>query len=295
MSALGVGARWWRTEAGRWWRTEDVPDVALAHRTMNQQYRIWMRLKRRTTVEVQQSINLLKSQQRSQRQMQVMQLHAQRQRARRGGYGRYGYGGGFGLGMGGASPFVTYRTMQWSELKLKINQGEVDDAFEVPLAFLMNPENHQIHSKEFRGMERSYYAMPFAEHAFVVEADRAAEFNPVKNEEGDDSPETAQRAMCANFAAWLKAADARVADDAKIGDSIAINGVCLTVARLDGRLASFDISGETLTKSTLGKLNPASQVNIELALKATDRFGGHIVAGHINGTATIKAIIDANI
>ena len=47
--------------------------------------------------------------------------------------------------------------------KLTINEGEVVDAFEVPLAFLMNPENHQIHSKEFRGMERSYYAMPFAE------------------------------------------------------------------------------------------------------------------------------------
>jgi 8-oxo-dGTP pyrophosphatase MutT (NUDIX family) len=47
--------------------------------------------------------------------------------------------------------------------KLVINHSEVDDAFEVPLAFLMNPENHQVHSKEFRGMERSYYAMPFAE------------------------------------------------------------------------------------------------------------------------------------
>ena len=47
--------------------------------------------------------------------------------------------------------------------KLNINHSEVDDAFEVPLAFLMNPENHQVHSKEFRGMERSYYAMPFAE------------------------------------------------------------------------------------------------------------------------------------
>jgi 8-oxo-dGTP pyrophosphatase MutT (NUDIX family) len=47
--------------------------------------------------------------------------------------------------------------------RLKLNASEVDDAFEVPLAFLMNPENHQIHSKEFRGMERSYYAMPFAE------------------------------------------------------------------------------------------------------------------------------------
>jgi 8-oxo-dGTP pyrophosphatase MutT (NUDIX family) len=47
--------------------------------------------------------------------------------------------------------------------KLHINTSEVDDAFEVPLAFLMNPLNHQVHSKEFRGMERSYYAMPFAE------------------------------------------------------------------------------------------------------------------------------------
>jgi 8-oxo-dGTP pyrophosphatase MutT (NUDIX family) len=47
--------------------------------------------------------------------------------------------------------------------KLNINDAEVDDAFEVPLAFLMNPANHQIHSKEFRGMERLYYAMPFAE------------------------------------------------------------------------------------------------------------------------------------
>ena len=47
--------------------------------------------------------------------------------------------------------------------KLRINHAEVDDAFEVPLAFLMDPVNHQVHSKEFRGMERSYYAMPFAE------------------------------------------------------------------------------------------------------------------------------------
>lgn len=47
--------------------------------------------------------------------------------------------------------------------KLTINEFEVVDAFEVPLAFLMNPENHQIHNKEFRGIERSYYAMPFAE------------------------------------------------------------------------------------------------------------------------------------
>ena len=47
--------------------------------------------------------------------------------------------------------------------KLRINEDEVDDVFEVPLAFLMDPANHQVHSKEFRGIERSYYAMPFAD------------------------------------------------------------------------------------------------------------------------------------
>jgi 8-oxo-dGTP pyrophosphatase MutT (NUDIX family) len=46
---------------------------------------------------------------------------------------------------------------------LRVNASEVDDAFEVPLAFLMNPANHQLHSKEFRGMERTYYAMPYGE------------------------------------------------------------------------------------------------------------------------------------
>lgn len=80
------------------------------------------------------------------------------------------------------------------------------------------------------------------------------------------------------------------AEEAKIGDSIAINGVCLTVAKLQGSLAGFDVSSETLAKSTLGKLKPASAVNIELAMKASDRFGGHIVQGHIDGVATIKAI-----
>jgi len=82
----------------------------------------------------------------------------------------------------------------------------------------------------------------------------------------------------------------KLADESKIGDSIAVNGVCLTIARLDGGLASFELSSETLTKSNLGKLKPSSPVNVELALKATGRFGGHIVQGHIDGVATIKAI-----
>ena len=81
-----------------------------------------------------------------------------------------------------------------------------------------------------------------------------------------------------------------IAGETKIGDSIAINGACLTVAKLDGGLATFDVSSETLEKSTLGAIKPSSKVNIERALKAADRLGGHIVQGHIDGVATIKAI-----
>lgn len=81
-----------------------------------------------------------------------------------------------------------------------------------------------------------------------------------------------------------------LAGDGRIGDSIAINGACLTIARLEGGLATFELSGETLARSTLGKLKPSSQVNVERAIKAADRFGGHFVQGHIDGTAIIKAI-----
>jgi riboflavin synthase len=76
----------------------------------------------------------------------------------------------------------------------------------------------------------------------------------------------------------------------KVGDSIAINGVCLTIARLDGNMATFDISSETIARTALGRLTAPSQVNMERAMKPTDRFGGHFVQGHIDGTATIKAI-----
>jgi len=81
-----------------------------------------------------------------------------------------------------------------------------------------------------------------------------------------------------------------LADQTKIGDSIAVNGVCLTVVRLEGGLASFDVSGETLTKSTLGRLRASSPVNAERAMKPSDRFGGHFVLGHIDGMATIEVI-----
>ena len=81
-----------------------------------------------------------------------------------------------------------------------------------------------------------------------------------------------------------------LANESRTGDSIAINGACLTIAKLQGGLASFDVSAETLAKSTLGKLKPSLEVNIERSLKATDRFGGHFVLGHLDGTATVKAI-----
>ena len=81
-----------------------------------------------------------------------------------------------------------------------------------------------------------------------------------------------------------------MADGSKTGDSIAISGACLTIAKLQGNLASFDVSAETLAKSTLGKLKPSSEVNVERSLKASDRFGGHFVLGHVDGTATVDAI-----
>jgi len=81
-----------------------------------------------------------------------------------------------------------------------------------------------------------------------------------------------------------------IAADVRTGESIAVNGVCLTVTRLDGGLASFELSAETLARSALGKLKPTCQVNLERAMQATDRFGGHFVQGHVDGTATIAAI-----
>ena len=81
-----------------------------------------------------------------------------------------------------------------------------------------------------------------------------------------------------------------IASECNIGDSIAINGICLTISKLEGNLASFDVSAETIARTSLGKLNSSSQVNIERAMKANERFGGHFVLGHIDGTAKIQAI-----
>jgi riboflavin synthase len=80
---------------------------------------------------------------------------------------------------------------------------------------------------------------------------------------------------------------AAVAKDAKIGDSIAVNGCCLTVVAKDKSLLSFEAGQETLNRTNFGRLKKGSRVNLERSLKLGDRLGGHYVTGHIDGTATL--------
>lgn len=81
-----------------------------------------------------------------------------------------------------------------------------------------------------------------------------------------------------------------LAVDAHPGDSICVNGVCLTISRLQGSRAAFDVMGETLRVSTLGGLQPGVAVHLERALAANGRFGGHFVQGHIDGVGTVDRI-----
>lgn len=76
----------------------------------------------------------------------------------------------------------------------------------------------------------------------------------------------------------------------RIGDSIATNGVCLTATRVDDAGFCADVMHETLRRSSLGALSAGSTVNLERAMPANGRFGGHIVSGHIDGTGTIRRI-----
>lgn len=78
-----------------------------------------------------------------------------------------------------------------------------------------------------------------------------------------------------------------VAEDAAIGDSIAVNGCCLTVIRREGDLLAFEAGSETLSRTNLGRLQPGSRVNLERSLRVGDRLGGHYVSGHIDGLGTL--------
>ena len=73
----------------------------------------------------------------------------------------------------------------------------------------------------------------------------------------------------------------------KIGDSIAVNGICLTATDIKGKVFYADVSEETLSRTGLAQISRGSDVNLERALKVGDRFGGHIVTGHIDGTGRI--------
>lgn len=90
--------------------------------------------------------------------------------------------------------------------------------------------------------------------------------------------------------AVLSIGAAEVLSDLKIGDSVAVNGVCLTVTSLDDGGFTADVMHETLNRSSLGELAPGGRVNLERAMPANGRFGGHIVSGHIDGTGKIASV-----
>ena len=81
---------------------------------------------------------------------------------------------------------------------------------------------------------------------------------------------------------------ALITKDVKTGDSIAVNGACLTATALSATFFSADVSAETLNVTTLGSLKPGDSVNIELALTLTKPLGGHMVTGHIDGVGVIR-------
>lgn len=89
--------------------------------------------------------------------------------------------------------------------------------------------------------------------------------------------------------AVITIAAVKVLEDTKIGDSIAVNGVCLTVTSISGRKFSADVMAETLRRSSLGSLKHGSMVNLERAMATNGRFGGHIVSGHIDGVGVISS------
>ncbi len=81
-------------------------------------------------------------------------------------------------------------------------------------------------------------------------------------------------------------------DDVQLGESIAVNGVCLTVIQFDARSFHADASTETLALTTLGLLEAGAAVNLERAMRPTDRLGGHLVSGHVDGVGHVVSIHD---
>jgi len=84
----------------------------------------------------------------------------------------------------------------------------------------------------------------------------------------------------------------KVLEGLKLGDSIAVNGACLTAVSFDGGSFSVDLSPETMRRTSLGDLSEGRAVNLERALLASDRMGGHIVQGHVDGTGRVMSTRD---
>ena len=82
----------------------------------------------------------------------------------------------------------------------------------------------------------------------------------------------------------------KILEDVHIGDSIAVNGICLTVTEFSANEFAADVMHETMSRTNLGQLRQGSPVNLERAMAANGRFGGHIVSGHVDGTGTIASI-----
>ncbi|MGN0673792.1 MAG: riboflavin synthase [Anaerovoracaceae bacterium] len=83
----------------------------------------------------------------------------------------------------------------------------------------------------------------------------------------------------------------KVLEGTSIGDSIAVNGICLTVTSMGDGFFTADVMAETVRRSSLGSLSQGSEVNLERAMAADGRFGGHIVSGHIDGTGTVRSLV----
>ena len=98
---------------------------------------------------------------------------------------------------------------------------------------------------------------------------------------------TVKEVVSAGSKGEISLAAKTVLEGTKIGDSISVNGVCLTVIRMDSSGFTADVMPETLRRSNLGSLRRGDKVNLERAMAADGRFGGHIVSGHIDGTGTI--------
>jgi riboflavin synthase len=88
--------------------------------------------------------------------------------------------------------------------------------------------------------------------------------------------------------------DAAALEDSRmaLGDSVSVQGACLTVARKQGTSFFADVSRETLAKTTLGSLGPGSKVNLEPSLRAGDALGGHMVSGHVDAVGTLRTLVE---